>query len=153
MYGAPTCGSIFRKELMIKEGGFNDELYPSSDWFFLCKFNKKYKVYKSVDVLGFYRVFENESLNPNTVHGFLNNKAIFIEYSNNANILIKFFHMYFSEEQNFLSVKWALKMLENGSFSNNIHFVCTKRNLRLKLYRFLRKIYNVTKIAFVSLLG
>jgi len=70
VYGPPTCGMLFKKLTFLESGGFNKDYYPSSDWFFLIYFSKKYKVLKLKKYLGYYRWEDNESLKKETLEAF-----------------------------------------------------------------------------------
>lgn len=79
VYNAPTCGSIFRKECLIESGGFDDSLFPSFDWFFLYRFCKEYKLYRSMERLGYYRAFKNTSSLEETKNAFLRDRVMFAD--------------------------------------------------------------------------
>jgi len=70
VYGAPTCGNIFNRELFIESGGFNQYFSPSSDWFFYIYFSHRNNVYKYKKSFGIYRWEENESLKEETLEKF-----------------------------------------------------------------------------------
>jgi glycosyltransferase involved in cell wall biosynthesis len=81
IYGPPSCGMIFRKEYIVREGGFSAGYYPAADWFMLFKYNHHYRIFKSFAVLGQYRILENESMNDRTITGFVKNYTQFKDYS------------------------------------------------------------------------
>lgn len=79
-YGAPSCGSVWNREKFLSVGGYNDEWYPSGDWFYMVEFNKKYKVYKTSEQLGYYRWSENASTKPEVIQKFITDNLYLREY-------------------------------------------------------------------------
>lgn len=79
-YGAPSCGSVWNREKFLQVGGYNDEWYPSGDWFYMVEFNKKYKVYKTSEQLGYYRWSENASTKPEVIQKFITDNLYLREY-------------------------------------------------------------------------
>lgn len=67
---APTCGSVFNREALIESGGYDDDLYPSSDHIvgFIIKENG-WNCYTTCDYLGYYRIALNVSLKLDTIKG------------------------------------------------------------------------------------
>lgn len=107
IYGAPTCGSIFRKDYLMNTGGFNENHYPSEDWFFLFKFSGMYKVYKTNSSFGYYRVSNNESLNPTTLKKFILQAIQFRKYLASKTILGKVLERLFDNERYFQTLRWV----------------------------------------------
>jgi len=58
MFGAPS-GSIFKKEIVLKLGGFNEDFYPSSDYCLIMQMIEKYNVYFYEKKLLLYRISGN----------------------------------------------------------------------------------------------
>ena len=108
-YGAPTCGALFNKEFVIKEGGFNEELFPSGDWFFLIQFNKNYRIYKPIDLFGYYRIEINEYLNPNTLRESVKDASILRELNRGNSFLGKLIYYLFNYEDHARRVDGAIK--------------------------------------------
>lgn len=79
-YGPPSCGTIFNKEYFISIGGYNEDTWPSGDWYFMVEFNKHYKVYKTTEQLGQYRWGFNESMKPTTIKLFIEDTLALREY-------------------------------------------------------------------------
>jgi len=63
VYKAPSCGALFEKEAFLKSGGFNQDFWPVSDYYFFLKFNLSHPVYMSRKKLACYRWFDNLSQN------------------------------------------------------------------------------------------
>ncbi|MDR0400147.1 MAG: glycosyltransferase family 2 protein [Treponema sp.] len=63
IYKAPSCGAFFEKRIFIESGGFNQEFWPVSDYFFFLRFNRDHKIYMLRKRLACYRWFDNLSQN------------------------------------------------------------------------------------------
>lgn len=68
--GAPAGLTVWR-EYFMETGGFNDLYYPSMDYHWSVMFSHRYPMYKLTEPLAFWRISTNESLNPDTMRGFL----------------------------------------------------------------------------------
>jgi glycosyltransferase involved in cell wall biosynthesis len=153
IYGAPTCGSIFRRDYAVLAGGFDESLFPSADWFFLYKFNLRYKVYKSITRLGRYRIEQNESLNSNTIREFVIDAAHFREYSKNRYFIGSVIYKLFRYEQHVLWVDSSCAK-DASQRIDDFDFICPYK-LRpglLRLYKTSRSLYWRGK-RFISLLA
>lgn len=75
--GAPL-GMIVNKDFFLTIGGFDELYYPSIDYAFIVKASNFGSVIKiHGNIMGIYRIFENESLNPEVLNKFLyKNKEI-----------------------------------------------------------------------------
>lgn len=65
LYANPSCGCVFNREKLIKDGGWNEKGYPAADWYTFMRFNEKHKFYRVRKKLGIYRWDDNVSL---TIH-------------------------------------------------------------------------------------
>lgn len=88
-YGAPSCGSVWNKEKFLSLGGYDDRSYPSGDWFFMVKFNERYKVYKTTEQLGYYRWSDNASTKPEIIRKFITDNLSLREYFKERYVLGK----------------------------------------------------------------
>jgi glycosyltransferase involved in cell wall biosynthesis len=79
-YGPPSCGTIFRRSYFINLGGYNEDTWPSGDWYYMVEFNKHYKVYKTTEQLGQYRWGSNESMKRETIKAFIEDTLNLREY-------------------------------------------------------------------------
>lgn len=79
-YGPPSCGSIFNREYFIALGGYDENTWPSGDWYFMVEFNKHHKVYKTTEQLGQYRWGSNESMKKETIKAFIEDTMNLREY-------------------------------------------------------------------------
>lgn len=100
VYGAPTCGSAFRREALLASGGFNPQFHPSFDWFFLYRFSGQYKLYRTMERMGYYRVFVNESLSEKTKRAFVSDRVDFVNYAARSTRMGKLMRRLFENEQN-----------------------------------------------------
>lgn len=74
IFGPPTCGVVYKRNSILKAGGWDENFFPTSDWFFMLEFNKRFKVFRIAENLAFYRWESNTSLKPNIM-------AMFFEHS------------------------------------------------------------------------
>lgn len=112
---APTCGTLFVKELLIDIGGYDDDFYPSSDHLIgSLLIENGYNGYLTEDCLGYYRVGLNETLNPDTIK-----KIVEMDYyiSNcyiyQVSLLTKIFGSFFSNIQYSARVDLWVKLSQN----------------------------------------
>lgn len=99
-YGAPTCGSVFRRDLLLASGGFDERFHPSFDWFLLYRFSGQYRLYRSMERLGHYRVLVNVSLSDKTKEAFLRDRLSFVTYAAEHTKLGRALRKLFENEQN-----------------------------------------------------
>jgi hypothetical protein len=66
-----TSGCLFKKSIIIKFGGFNDEFYPSIDYHLINILSCTNKVYTLNQTLTLYRWEDNESLKISTLSQFI----------------------------------------------------------------------------------
>lgn len=74
LFGFKTyiVGSCVKRELVIKNGGFNADFFPSSDYYFTVKFAQQFdNIYLLRKKNYIYRILNNESLNPITFKKFI----------------------------------------------------------------------------------
>lgn len=70
--GAPT-GCFLKKECVIKLGGFNQDFYPSMDFYFLVYFSMFFKCFRLCNKLYVYRKVMSTSANKNVLDKFIKN--------------------------------------------------------------------------------
>lgn len=98
LYGNPlngTLGAIIPRKIALELGGYNERLWPTSDYDFIVRAMFSGINLKKINAdLAYYRVEENESLKVKTLEGFLKNDYLMrmsiINSSNHSN-LRKFF--------------------------------------------------------------
>jgi glycosyltransferase involved in cell wall biosynthesis len=96
VYKAPSCGTLFKKSAFIDSGGFNQDFWPVTDYFFFIFFNKFHNVYMLRKKLACYRWLDNLSQNKN------------IQF-----LSMKFLYNFFQSEQPFESVNNYFKLFTN----------------------------------------
>lgn len=138
VYGPPTCGSIFRRACLVSSGGFNDTLYPSFDWFYLYAYSKRFRLYRSMERLAYYRVFVNVSLKDETKAAFLRHRIQFREDVARDTRVGAFLKRFFVNEQN--------QALLKEEYTDHVGKIATdyfnpnelkKRRIRATLYHLL----------------
>jgi glycosyltransferase len=156
IYGAPTCGAIFRKKYLIAMGGFDENYFPSADWFFLYAFSKRFKLYKTNLSFGYYRFLENESLNPKTLKSFLEQSIEFRRYLSSTTMFGKILECFFSNERYFQTKEWIEKLNKNSIFEINVlneEYGYSYRAKRQLLFRLIQRIYWYGKSVVSIILG
>ena len=137
-YGPPTCGALFSKNKVLLIGGFNEELFPSADWFFWYSFNKEYKVYRPLVPLSYYRISVNESLNIQTIKGFIEDAGSFRKYSKENTSWGKIGFILFKYEQHYHYLRSHFESLQkNGYINTDFDYIEIFRER--KIYDFLYK--------------
>jgi len=63
---SPAPGIIFRRQLALQLGGFNEDWYPCADYDFWIRYVSEFKALLLPERLAFYRIQDNESLRPTT---------------------------------------------------------------------------------------
>lgn len=156
VFGAPTCGNIFRKKFLIELGGFNEEYYPSSDWYFLHDYSNKFKFYKTNIKFGYYRIFNNESLNPSTIYKFVIQAEEFrqkVSYNSNLGRVLNYL---FCNERYYLTFKWIKDFEVNNHYNFDDlskKYGYTFRPIRQNLYFLIQRIYWYSKRVIALIIG
>jgi hypothetical protein len=104
VYGAPSCGMVFKRETFLQSGGYNQDYYPSGDWIFMIFFSKKYKTYFIKKKLAFYIWENNLSTKKETLLAFKDQRKLVIESLVNqysfCRLLFYFLHADFLKKVN-----------------------------------------------------
>lgn len=67
-----VVGTLIKKEIVLKLGGFNNDYYPSSDYHFWALLSLKANVYRLFgDPLGYYRIEVNTASKIESLEGFV----------------------------------------------------------------------------------
>lgn len=98
--GAPTCGTIFCRDLFILCGGFDETHYPSSDSEIPELLITKHglHVYKTRQSLGAYRWAVNSSLKEKEVVGFAEEIKTYADYYKGRDIISRIMYTFFLNE-------------------------------------------------------
>lgn len=70
--GTPS-GGMFKRDAVLKLGGYNLKFHPTSDFCFSVLFSQYYRLYVLNKTLSIYRILENESLKKETLERFIIN--------------------------------------------------------------------------------
>lgn len=136
-YGAiPSFGTIMNRDILIREGGFNEDLGICEDIITPFKLAKKYDVYMAPVVMGYHRFDGNESVKISTILKIYSSMVDFREYM--------------------FSVKWWGKIwgnLARDIFNNNLRNYCIGQT-RFSPHRLIGKdfdeIYKVKRVSDVK---
>ncbi|SDP86463.1 Glycosyltransferase involved in cell wall bisynthesis [Eubacterium maltosivorans] len=150
VYAAPTCGTIFNKQAVLKSGGFNPDMGVSADWFMLILFNRTNEVYKTIEPLGCYRWQDNLSLDVRTLIKFVEEKEKFIKNSKDNNYFLDMWFTLFEESYKLLDIEQALNFCvsiqneekreiikEHFSFNEDMY------GIKCKLLEIIKKVYKI----------
>lgn len=147
IFGAPTCGTIFRKDYLLELGGFDDDYFPSADWFLTLKFSEKFSFYKSTTSFGYYRILENESLNYSTLRDFITQKESMRKFMASRTKIGKLLKCIFDNEQYYSTLEWSRTFMSSnlecdGIYSNEY---LPYRPIRYYIYKRMIMVYELFK--------
>lgn len=142
----PTCGMVFKKSAFLKCGTFIEETYPSADYYMSIQMYKNgYEILETIDVLGFYRIAINESMNPKTQMLFARMGSFLMAYA---------FEKFAKEYDRALYKAWyfdwvrgcylSAKKADNNVFLEDFDLLGQVKLNGLNM--FFRKIYRVLKM-------
>ena len=149
IYSAPTAGTIFNKKRFISMGGFCLDWGYSADWYGLIQLNKKYKIYKTIRQLGFYRVANNETLNIDTLISTIEDKKKLRLYFASKYRFAGKWYKYFEKSYIAIDVKNVLKLCDNKNkkiIIKKYKSFLFEKKIRTKLLQLFIKIYYIFKI-------
>lgn len=153
-YGAPSCGSAFRRDLLMASGGFDERFHPSFDWFLLYRFGGMHKLYRSMERLGHYRVLVNVSLSDKTKEAFLRDRLSFVEYADRHTRLGHMLRSLFKNEQNNAILHEEYTDYQGKTAQAHFEAAAIKeRPMRTRLYRLITKGYWRIKSNFCLIFG
>ena len=93
-YLAPTCGTVFNREIFMNFGGYQECEYPYFDMSYFLRMNNEYNCYRANKILGTYRWINNASF----MHDARVNTCAFrislINYNYKDKELSNFFYRY-----------------------------------------------------------
>jgi glycosyltransferase involved in cell wall biosynthesis len=118
--GPPTCGTLFRREALLRCGGFNNDLGLLNDALVSYIIMKERAVYKDEFIYGFYRCFDNISKNKEITRLFESNMFDFREYLFRKNIFFKFWGALFRRR---LFLKSLTSFIKEAEFMGCFHTI------------------------------
>lgn len=110
----PSFGTIMNRKIMIQEGGFNKNLGICEDVITPYKLAKKYRVYTTPKVMGYYRCEENESMKEETIFKIFNSMVDFREYMYQKNIVMRLWGKIARNELNRALVQYCVNLSRHG---------------------------------------
>ena len=119
-----TSGCVFKKSIIMKTGGFNDEFYPSIDYHFINILSSTNKVYILNQTLILYRWEDNESLKTETLNQF-----IIFDYIIRKAILQKYFIPSYLRDI-YLSISTNVFIQNSTIINKNFEFSLDKLGLK-----------------------
>ena len=113
-------GTVVKKEIFIKSGGFNTRYYPSSDYYFWIYLYQKYKnIYIYNKKLSIRRFDKNESLKKEVVEGFIINDYYLKTILAKENILLNFYKKIFVIRNiKIWEKEWQISVNKNKIYQN-----------------------------------
>jgi hypothetical protein len=148
IYLAPTSGTFFKTAPILTLGGFDEDFFPSFDWYFTFNLSKKFKVYKTNKVLGIYRLDVNASLQEKVILGLIEKFSYFYLTFSNINAFYSYINKYFFNEKTYFFMNWInnLPLEKSGKFKK-VDPVNVNNN-KIHIYKIVINIYWKTKILF-----
>ena len=116
-----SLGVLFERDKAIELGGYNDQLYPTADYYFtLCYWNN-FGANRIKNKLAIYRWGENESMKVDTLIGFLkNNRKLRDDIIKKLIIEKTFFKSLYKLISDFLTIRECLAYKKiNSNFQVN----------------------------------
>jgi glycosyltransferase involved in cell wall biosynthesis len=137
IYKAPSCGVLFEKNTFIESGGFNQDFWPVTDYFFFLFFNQNHKIYMPRKKLACYRWLDNLSQDKHIQ--FLGLKLLcgFFKSDQPIGSINRYFKFFNNE---LLYVKY---LMVDKSFRDEIKFQYPDFMAVNKIKWFIFKIYNM----------
>jgi hypothetical protein len=141
-------GSCFKRELALSLGGFNADLFPSADYYFVVKFKRVYNnIYFLKKKNYLYRIFINESLNKVTARKFL----IYDYYFYNFFISVNDYK--FKNFLKFLNKQYVINRLitQRKAYGINLDLFSILNELKIKKYHNLLLLRMISGIVFKTI--
>lgn len=143
----PTCGIVINKKAFIECGGFLESFYPSMDFLLSIQmYRKGYKLYKTKENLGHYRIAVNESLKKENLIGFCVMGTLMRNYAASQTRFLKLYWKLFGKKWYFLMVNNHFSFAKNNKL--NVRYdeldvlsLCKKAESRPRFYEYFIKIY------------
>jgi glycosyltransferase involved in cell wall biosynthesis len=114
VYKAPSCGAFFDKQTFLESGGFNQDFWPVSDYFFFLCFNQSHAIYMLRKRLACYRWLDNLSQNKAVQFLSLKLLSVFFKIKQPINAINRYFNLFNNE------LLYAKYLMVNESFREEI---------------------------------
>lgn len=145
--GLPSFGTVMNREIMIKEGGFDEKLGICEDVITPYRLAKKYRVCVTPEIMGFYRFGTNYSMKPEVILKIFESMSDFREYMYIQSLPAKWLGRLVRNQHNEELIEYCIKL---SRFSNrrltikdfNDMYVPVKQSVvSVKLVRGLKNLY------------
>lgn len=148
-YGAPTCGTLLRRDAALETGGYNTECFhPTEDVFFPVRlFDRGYRVAYTVAPFGYYRYAVNMSLKNETHIGWVRDAVDYRYQIKKFGEPYKTYGRYFEDAQLYVLcqnlLKWFVKPCEQEGYFDEVAEVrrIKVKKIRFMLYKIILKVY------------
>lgn len=137
--GGPL-GIVMKKELCIEIGGFNEDIFPMSDYDFWVRMAQQYNVFYLPKELGTYRFYENISSENGMQRNYIINEYYLIKALISDKPYRKTLSGYLYEY-----ISYRVKV--SGLNRNNIYIELTEENYKYKLIRKFQFIYIIMHLS------
>jgi glycosyltransferase involved in cell wall biosynthesis len=137
VYKAPSCGAFFNKNTFLEAGGFNQDFWPVTDYFFFLRFNQNHRIYMIRKNLACYRWFDN--LSQNKTVQFLSLKLLsnFFRVEQPIKAINRYFSLFNNE------LLYTKYLMVNESFRDEIKNQYPEIKKFNKIKWIIFKIYNI----------
>jgi len=136
IYKAPSCGTLFEKDTFLKSGGFNQDFWPVSDYYYFLKFNRDFPVYMLRKKLACYRWFDNLSQNKSVQHAGFRHLFNFFKSVQPIKSINKYYSYFYNE------VLYAKFIMINKEYRDEIIDTYKEIKQHNKIKWFIFKFYN-----------
>jgi glycosyltransferase involved in cell wall biosynthesis len=138
IYKAPSCGALFKKRAFIESGGFNQDFWPVTDYFFFIFFNQFHNVYMLRKKLACYRWLDNLSQDKNIQFLSLKLLCDFFKSDQPIEFISRYFRIFNNE------LLYTKYLMVNEAFRDEIKFQYPEIQRFNKIRWCIYKIYNIT---------
>jgi len=137
IYKAPSCGTLFERKVFLDSGGFNQDFWPVSDYYFFLKFNKDFPVYMTRKKLACYRWFDNLSQNKSVQFMGFEHLSDFFKSEQPINAVNRYYSFFHNE------ILYAKYLMISKEYRNEINDKNPMGNQCNKIKWVIFKLYNL----------
>ena len=140
-FGAPSCGTLMKREPYLRCGGFDETHSPSADAYYPERLVTKhgYKVASTLGVLGFARYDDNTSLKEETILGWAKEYVVYQDYYRSRSKLAGWLFKHFKNEMGVNQRRYYDNCMSKSSS------IVDKERTRHKLYQIMCYRHNPIK--------
>lgn len=137
IYKAPSCGTLFERESFLNSGGFDQNFWPVSDYYFFLRFNKETPVYMLRKKLACYRWFDNLSQNKSVQYAGFEHLSVFFKSIQPIVSVNKYFSFFINE------ILYAKFLMVKREYRNEVIDKYPELKQRNKIKWVIFKLYNI----------